>query len=78
VFVLLWKMYWDTNKKKQPGYLFGFFFASLWSVRFAVEFLKEAQIDERGAWLLNTGQLLSIPLIFIGAYFMRKAKQTKQ
>ena len=74
VFLILWRMYWKTEKKEQLGYLFGFFFASLWSVRFLIEFLKEAQIEERGDWSLNTGQLLSIPLILIGLYFMKKAK----
>ncbi|MFC2109993.1 prolipoprotein diacylglyceryl transferase [Bacteroidota bacterium] len=76
VFLILWKMYWKTNKKEKQGYLFGFFFATLWSIRFVIEFLKEAQIEGREDLFLtlNTGQLLSIPLIAIGLYFMRKAK----
>lgn len=74
VFLILWRLYWKTNKKEQLGYLFGFFFASLWSVRFVIEFLKEAQIEDRGDWSLNTGQLLSIPLIITGLYFVKKAK----
>jgi len=74
VFFILWRLYWKTNKKEQQGYLFGFFFTSLWSVRFVIEFLKEAQIDNRGDWVLNTGQWLSIPLIFMGLYFMIKHK----
>jgi len=40
-----------------------------------IEFLKEAQIDNRGAWVLNTGQLLSMPLILAGVYFMLKANK---
>lgn len=75
IFILLWRMYWKTNKKEQIGYLFGFFFATLWSVRFLVEFLKEAQIEDRGSWTLNTGQLLSIPLVIIGLYFMKNSKK---
>ena len=70
IFMCMWYLYWKTNKKKQLGYLFGFFFTTLWSVRFGIEFLKEAQIDYRGDWDLNTGQLLSIPLIITGLYFM--------
>lgn len=74
-FIVLWLVYWKTNKKEKPGYIFGLFFALLWSVRFIVEFFKEAQVDQRAAWDLNTGQLLSIPLILLGLYFMfRKAK----
>jgi prolipoprotein diacylglyceryltransferase len=44
-------------------------------VRFVIEFLKEAQIDNRGDWDLNTGQLLSIPLIVVGLYFMFRKKK---
>jgi prolipoprotein diacylglyceryl transferase len=75
IFIILWRMYWKTDKKEQPGYLFGFFFATLWSVRFVIEFLKEAQIEDRGAWTLNTGQWLSIPLVLIGLYFMKTSKK---
>ena len=49
----------------------------LWSVRFVIEFFKEAQVQGREDWFigLNTGQLLSIPMILIGFYFMfRKTK----
>ena len=75
IFLLLWYFYWKTDKKEQLGFLFGFFFATLWSVRFLIEFLKEAQIEERGNWDLNTGQLLSVPLIVIGMYYMFRKKQ---
>ena len=75
IFLLLWYFYWKTDKKEQLGFLFGFFFATLWSVRFLIEFLKEAQIEERGSWDFNTGQLLSIPLIVIGVYYMFRKKQ---
>lgn len=74
IFACLWYLYWKTNKKEKQGYLFGFFFATLWSVRFVIEFLKEAQIENRGDWDLNTGQLLSIPLILIGLYYMIRKK----
>lgn len=77
VFLILWFVYWKTDKKDKPGYLFGLFMVLLWSVRFVVEFFKEAQIEEREDWvsILNTGQLLSIPMVIVGLYFMfRKTK----
>lgn len=77
VFLILWFVYWKTDKKENPGYLFGLFMVLFWSVRFVIEFFKEAQIEEREDWvsILNTGQLLSIPLILVGLYFMfRKSK----
>ncbi|HSQ47810.1 MAG TPA: prolipoprotein diacylglyceryl transferase [Lutibacter sp.] len=81
VFILLWFVYWKTDKMKKPGYLFGLFFALLWSVLFFVEFFKEKQVEGGENWMfgLNTGQVLSIPLILIGLYFMfRKTNETKK
>ena len=75
-FVVLWYVYWKTDKREKLGYLFGLFMVFLWSVRLIVEFFKEAQVDQRGEWDLNTGQLLSIPMILVGFYFMfRKSKK---
>ena len=77
VFLILWYVYWKTDKMKKLGYLFGLFFTLLWSVRFFVEFFKEKQVEGGENWMfgLNTGQVLSIPLIIIGLYFMfRKTK----
>lgn len=70
VFLILMYFYWKTNKSEQQGFLFGLFLVLLWSVRFVVEYVKEPQNIERADWLLNTGQLLSIPFILIGLYFM--------
>ena len=70
VFLILWYVYWKTNKRKQMGFLFGLFLVLLWTVRFFIEFIKEAQVDERADWVLNTGQLLSIPFIILGVYFI--------
>lgn len=70
VFLILMYFYWKTKKSEQQGFLFGLFLVLLWTVRFFVEFVKEAQNIERADWALNTGQLLSIPFILIGLYFM--------
>lgn len=70
VFLILWYFYWKTSKSEQQGFLFGLFLVLLWTIRFCVEFVKEAQNAERADWALNTGQWLSIPFILIGLYFM--------
>lgn len=69
-FAVLYYFYWKTDKREKLGFLFGTFMVFLWSVRFIVEFFKEAQVDNRGSWDLNTGQLLSIPMILVGLYYM--------
>ena len=74
IFAILWFVYWKTNKKEKFGYLFGLYFVLMWSARFVVEFFKEAQVDERASWVLNTGQWLSIPLILVGVYLMFRKK----
>lgn len=73
-FALLWYVYWKTDKREKLGYIFGLFMVLLWTVRLIVEFFKEAQVDSRGDWDLNTGQLLSIPMILVGLYFMFRKK----
>lgn len=78
LFFVLWHFYWKTDKKQKEGFLFGLFMVVLWSLRFVIEFLKEAQVDGREDWVfnsLNTGQVLSIPLVLIGLWLMfRKSK----
>ncbi len=75
VFLILYYIYWKTDKSKQMGYLLGAFLILLWTVRFFVEFVKEAQVDERADWVLNTGQLLSIPFILAGIYLMVRSSK---
>ncbi len=74
-FIALWFVYWKTDKKDKLGYLFGLFMVMLWSVRLIVEFFKEAQVENRGSWDLNTGQILSIPMILVGIYFMFRVQK---
>lgn len=73
LFFVMWHIYWKTDKKQQEGFLFGLFMIVLWSLRFFIEFLKEAQVTGREDWVfnsLNTGQVLSIPLVLIGVWLM--------
>ena len=72
VFLIVYSTYWRTKKGLQEGYLFGLFLLLLMTVRVFVEQFKIAQVDGREDWILglNTGQVLSIPFIMIGIYFM--------
>lgn len=72
VFLILWFLFWKTNKSKQSGFLFGLFLVLLMTVRIFVENFKIAQVTVREDWIfsLNTGQVLSIPFILVGLYFM--------
>ncbi len=73
LFFVMWYLYWKTNIKEKVGFLFGLFMTVLWLMRFLIEFLKEEQVAGRedGFFnILNTGQVLSIPLILIGLWLM--------
>ena len=72
VFLIVYFIYWKTKKGTQEGYLFGLFLLLLMTVRVFVEQFKIAQVDGREDWILgfNTGQILSIPFILIGVFFM--------
>ena len=83
LFFVMWYLFWKTKRRQQTGFLFGLFMVVLWSLRFIIEFLKEPQVQQRGQeWFfspLNTGQVLSIPLIIIGIWLMlRKSKKEVQ
>ncbi|MCB9080541.1 MAG: prolipoprotein diacylglyceryl transferase [Lewinellaceae bacterium] len=72
IFVILYLIYWKTDKRNKPGYLFGMFMILVWGVRFVWEFFKESQGGFETAFgnILSTGQLLSIPFVAIGLYFV--------
>ncbi|WP_117883001.1 prolipoprotein diacylglyceryl transferase [Aureibaculum luteum] len=77
-FFVLWYIYWKTDKKQKHGYIFGVFMVMLWSIRFIIEFYKEWQggIETLFNVNLNTGQLLSIPLVLVGLFFMFRPVKT--
>ncbi len=70
VFLILYYFYWKTDKKNKPGFLFGTFLVLLWGIRFFVEFVKERQNELDESFTLAIGQMLSIPFILIGLYFI--------
>ena len=77
VFFFLFLKYKKTNGKFKDGLFFGWFLVLVFTFRFFVEFLKEDQTYFEHGMALNMGQLLSIPLIILGFYFLfRKGKKT--
>ena len=66
--IVIYFLYWKTEKRKQEGYIFGVFLVLLWMIRLIVEFWKEDQDGERINYVLNTGQWLSVPFIILGLY----------
>ncbi|PSL44814.1 prolipoprotein diacylglyceryl transferase [Chitinophaga niastensis] len=59
----------------KPGYLFGWLLILVFSARFMIEFMKENQVAFENGHPLNMGQLLSLPLIALGMYYITYYKR---
>ena len=70
IFVILYSIYNKKGANLKPGFIFGFFLAVLFFVRFLIEFIKEPQVNFEATMALNMGQILSIPLILAGLYIL--------
>ena len=65
--------YKRKSGKMNTGFVFGLFMIVLFTSRFLIEFIKEPQVDFESGMLLNMGQLLSIPFIVAGVYFVLRS-----
>ncbi|HHB52458.1 MAG TPA: prolipoprotein diacylglyceryl transferase, partial [Saprospiraceae bacterium] len=77
IFMVIYPVYWKTNKRKKPGYIFGLFLVLVFGARFVLEYFKEdlGGVESYFGNILSTGQILSVPLILLGLYLMfRKNK----
>jgi len=66
---LLW-YYMKKKGKPVEGYLFSMFLILVFGVRFLVEFIKLPQVDAEQNYILDLGQILSIPLILAGGWIL--------
>ena len=75
-YFILMGVYRRYRQRTPEGLLFGLFLLLVFSFRFAIEFLKADQVAFEAGMVLNMGQLLSIPLILIGAYYFARGVRT--
>lgn len=68
-FLLLW-MYRKKLDKIYRGMLLGTFFTICFGMRFLIEYIKQANIYFDNFFGLNMGQVLSIPFIAVGIFFI--------
>ena len=83
--VLLWLAY-QRGWLKSPGALAGLFFAGYGAARFAVEFVRQPDAQfisdgnplglalHLGGYGLTMGQILSLPMIMVGLWFVLRAR----
>ena len=84
--VMLW-LGWRRGAFKAPGLLLGVFLAGYGMARFAVEFVRQPDAQfispgnplglavHIGGWGLTMGQLLSLPMIAVGLWFLMRARR---
>lgn len=73
VFIILLFLYYKGFEKNRKGFLFGFFLMLVFTFRFFVEFVKENQSGFEAGMALNMGQILSIPFVLVGLFFILKS-----
>lgn len=78
IFIISILIYKKHKDMVGSGFYFGFCLATIFTFRFFVEFCKEVQVDFEEGMALDMGQILSIPFILIGAYFIYRGIKQKQ
>ncbi len=74
---LLLGLYKAKLDKLYRGTFIGLFFIGCFGARFLIEFIKEPQVGFEEGMALNMGQLLSIPFILLGIFFLWYAWKKK-
>ena len=69
-FVLAWVFYRRRPDRVGTGFFFGLCLFYIFTFRFFIEYTKEIQEAFEAALPLDMGQLLSLPFIAVGAWFM--------
>jgi len=77
LFGLLMFMYWKLKAMDKKGLIFGVFLIGTFTARFFIEFVKNNQEDFEKGMLINMGQILSIPFVLAGMYYVIRAIKEK-
>lgn len=69
IFGIVWYLY-KRIQKYNEGLFFGICIFLIFTFRFFIEFIKERQVDFENQMFIDMGQVLSIPFMLIGLYFV--------
>ena len=75
LFFIGWAIYKRKQEKVGSGFFFGLCLAFIFTARFFIEYTKEVQEAFEASLPLDMGQLLSIPFIVIGVFFIVKSRK---
>ena len=77
-FFVGWWFYRRRPERVGTGFFFGLCILLIFTFRFFIEYTKEVQVSFENGMLFNMGQLLSVPFILLGAYWVwRGSKSVK-
>ena len=76
-FLVGWWLYHRRPERVGTGYYFGYCLFTIFTFRFFIEYTKEVQVSFENGMLFNMGQLLSVPFILVGGYWMWKGRRGK-
>jgi prolipoprotein diacylglyceryltransferase len=77
IFIIGFILYKYFRSRVGTGFFFGWCLTSIFTFRFFVEFIKDIQVDFEKNIPLDMGQILSIPFIAVGLYFLFRKKPEK-
>lgn len=72
IFIIVFTIYKTKNIQLGNGFFFGLAITLIFIMRVLIEFVKINQVEFEEGMELNMGQILSIPFIIIGIYFVLK------
>ncbi|MCK8142464.1 prolipoprotein diacylglyceryl transferase [Flavobacterium sp. I-SCBP12n] len=70
IFLVVYTIYKTKNIKLGGGFYFGLVITLIFLMRILIEFVKINQVQFEDKMQLNMGQILSVPFIIIGIYFI--------
>lgn len=78
VFFVCWGLYKFTEAGKHNGVIFGAFMCGIFGSRFLIEYVKNVQVEFEQGMMFDMGQLLSLPFIAIGIFFIINGLKTNK
>ena len=78
LFLLMIYFYFKKYNGNIPdGFFIGLFLVWVFTLRFFYEYIKENQEAHESGWIINTGQILIIPAVALGIYFIMNSLKRK-
>ncbi|MBP3823880.1 MAG: prolipoprotein diacylglyceryl transferase [Bacteroidaceae bacterium] len=75
-FFIGWWFYRRRPERVGTGFFFGLCIFLIFTFRFFIEYTKEVQVSFENGMLFNMGQLLSVPFVLLGAYFIWRGSRS--